>query len=169
MSDEIHLSMSLPLDSDGFLRRECPTCEREFKWLPSPDPEAGEDTVGEAAEAAEEPESYYCPYCAITAPPDAWLTKAQVAVMEEIIQRERVEPELGKLEREIDRLNRSSRGLIGIEAHLERDEPEPAPELNETDDMRRVDFTCHPVEPVKVLDDWDRPVHCLICGEPALT
>src|SRR6266511_2386951 len=98
MSDEIHLSMSLPLDSDGFLRRECPTCERE-----------------------------------------------------------------------IDRLNRSSGGLIGIEAHLERDEPEPAPELDETDDMRRIDFTCHPAEPVKVLDDWDGPVHCLICGEPALT
>ena len=25
--------MEIPLDSDGFLRRECPTCEREFKWL----------------------------------------------------------------------------------------------------------------------------------------
>jgi hypothetical protein len=169
MSDEIHLSMSLPLDSDGFLRRECPTCEREFKWLPSPDPEAGEDTVGGAVEVAEEPESYYCPYCAIAAPLDAWLTKAQVSVMEEIVQRELVKPELGKLEREIDRLNRSSGGLIGIEAHLERDEPEPAPELDETDDMRRVDFTCHPVEPVKVLDDRDGPVRCLICGEPALT
>jgi hypothetical protein len=169
MSDEVHLQMSLPLDSDGFLRRECPTCEREFKWLPSPDPEAGEDTAVGAAGAAEEPESYYCPYCAITAPPDAWLTKAQVAVMEEIVQRELVEPELGKLKREIDRLNRSSGGLIGIEAHLERDEPEPAPELDETDEMRRVDFACHPAEPVKVLDDWDRPVRCLICGEPALT
>jgi hypothetical protein len=34
--------------------------------------------------------------------------------------------------------------------------------------MRRVDFLCHPAEPVKVLDDWGRPVHCLICGESAL-
>jgi hypothetical protein len=59
--------------------------------------------------------------------------------------------------------------LIGIEARLERDEPEPAPELDEPDDMRRIDFTCHPAEPVKVLDEWDRPVHCLICGEPAVT
>ena len=37
MSDEVQLSMSLPLADDGFMRRECTTCEREFKWLPSPD------------------------------------------------------------------------------------------------------------------------------------
>jgi hypothetical protein len=30
--------------------------------------------------------------------------------------------------------------------------------------MRRVDFRCHPEEPVKVLDDWNRSVHCPICG-----
>jgi hypothetical protein len=168
MSDEVQLSMSLPLDGDGFLRRECPTCEREFKWLPSADPDVEED-VAETSGADEVPESYYCPYCAVTAPPDAWLTKAQVAAAEEIIQRELIDPELHKLEREIDRLNRRSGGLIGIEVRLERDEPEPAPELDEPDDdMRRVDFTCHPPEPVKVLDDWERPVHCLICGEPAV-
>jgi hypothetical protein len=168
MTDEVQLSMSLPLDGDGFLRRECPTCEREFKWLPSPDPEADEAVVTET-DSAESPESYYCPYCAVTAPPDAWLTKAQIAVMEEIARRELVDPELDKLERSIKRLNSSSGGLIRIEARLERDEPEPAPELDETDDMRRVDFTCHPAEPVKVLDDWERSVHCLICGEPAAT
>ena len=37
--------------------------------------------------------------------------------------------------------------------------------LTEDDDMTRVDFACHPSEPVKVLDDWHRPVSCLICGE----
>ncbi len=33
--DEVSFRMTIPLDSDGFLRRECPTCEREFKWQPS--------------------------------------------------------------------------------------------------------------------------------------
>jgi hypothetical protein len=42
--------------------------------------------------------------------------------------------------------------------------PEP---LTESDDMIRVDFVCHPTEPVKVLEDWANPVHCLICGSPA--
>jgi hypothetical protein len=161
--------MSLPLDGDGFLRRECPTCEREFKWLPSPGPETDEAVVARATEPVEAPDGYYCPYCAVTAPPDAWLTKAQVAAAEAIVQRELVDPEFHKLEREIDHLKRRPGGLIGIEVRLERDEPEPVPELNEPDDMRRIDFICHPMEPVKVLDDWDRAVHCLICGEPAIT
>src|SRR6266545_5821550 len=140
MSDEVQLSMSLPLDGDGFLRRECPTCEREFKWLPSPDQlEEGNGDSRAAAPHAQPPEAYYCPYCAVTAPPDAWFTKAQIAVMHDIARRER----------EIAKLNRTSGGFLGIEAHLDRDEPQPAPQLDETDDMRRVNFTCHPDEPVK--------------------
>jgi len=31
--------------------------------------------------------------------------------------------------------------------------------------MTRVDFACHPSEPLKILDDWHEPVHCLICGQ----
>jgi len=155
--------MSLPLDSDGFLRRECPTCEREFKWLPSPDDlEEGE---AEGRAVAPPAEGYYCPYCAVTAPPDAWFTKAQLAVMHDIALRELIDPGLDQLEREIKKLNRSSGGFLGVEARLVRDEPEPAPPLEETDDMGRVDFTCHRDEPVKVLDDWDRAVHCLVCGQ----
>lgn len=43
--------MAISLDSDGFLRRQCQACSREFKWLPSessdPSPDGG----------------YGCPYC----------------------------------------------------------------------------------------------------------
>ncbi len=46
--DQVELEMSLPLDSVGFLRWECPTCERELKGLvaryeaePEPDSEEG--------------------------------------------------------------------------------------------------------------------------------
>ncbi len=39
--DEVMLEISMPLDSDGFLRRECPTCEREFKWLHTLEKPAG--------------------------------------------------------------------------------------------------------------------------------
>jgi hypothetical protein len=47
------------------------------------------------------------------------------------------------------------------------DIPPEADPLVETDDMQRVDFECHPNEPVKVLEDWGRDVHCLICGSAA--
>lgn len=30
--DDVRLKMSIPLDSDGLLRRDCPTGRREFKW-----------------------------------------------------------------------------------------------------------------------------------------
>ena len=68
---EVTLSMAIPVDSDGFLRRECPTCEREFKWLP-----ASEDDE-EAADVSDG--GYFCPYCGVQAPADAWFTEAQLA------------------------------------------------------------------------------------------
>src|SRR5438128_2412969 len=69
MSDEVELSMSVPLDEDGFLRRECPTCEREFKWRTATDDE----------ETTPEPEGgYHCPYCAVQAPSGSWWTKDQL-------------------------------------------------------------------------------------------
>jgi len=153
MSDEIQLSMSLALDSDGFLRRECPTCKREFKWL-----HAEEET-----DAAPMPEGgYYCPYCAIQAPPDAWWTPAQLELVENIVRREIVEPELEKFGRSLQDIGRGSGGFVTAKLETER-APEADP-LVETDDQRRVDFTCHPGEPVKVLDGWGGDVHCMICG-----
>jgi hypothetical protein len=138
--DEVTLSMAIPVDSDGFLRRECPTCEREFKWLPSSADEEEEE------EEASGTAGYFCPYCVVQAPTDAWFTKAQLELAEHIVQVEVVDPMLRKF-------------AGGISGHAE--EPEP---LTEDDDMRRIDFACHPSEPLKILDDWRQPVHCLVCG-----
>jgi hypothetical protein len=51
MSDEVSFTVSFPLDSEGFLRRECPSCRREFKWLPQDETDPMPD------------EGYCCPYC----------------------------------------------------------------------------------------------------------
>lgn len=148
MADEIELSMSVPLDSDGFLRRQCPTCERELKWRAAQDDE-------EATPSQEG--GYFCPYCAVQAPPDSWWTEAQIEAAKAQAFEQVLKPELDKLA-----------GRSGTSGFLEIDvsvsEPEQPPALDEQDDMRRVDFRCHPEEPVKVLDDWNRPVHCPICG-----
>ena len=136
--DEVSFGMTIPLDSDGFLRRECPTCEREFKWRPS---EAeGEEDV-EPADAA----GYFCPYCGVQAPVDAWLTQAQVALAQNIIAREFIGPivsEFGTYEK-----------------------PGQLDPLTEADDMTLILFPCHPSEPLKVLDEWRKAVYCLICGK----
>ncbi|WP_198597955.1 hypothetical protein [Blastococcus atacamensis] len=45
-----------------------------------------------------------------------------------------------------------------------RDVPDPPSALTERDDMRIVASPCHDYEPVKVPDDVDGPLHCLVCG-----
>ncbi len=36
--------IELPLDDDGYLRRQCPTCERLFKWHYGPTPQRPNET-----------------------------------------------------------------------------------------------------------------------------
>jgi DNA-directed RNA polymerase subunit RPC12/RpoP len=149
--DNVAIGMSLPLDSDGFLRRECPTCEREFKWLYTPY-EAG-------AEALVSDGGYYCPYCGVQAPPNSWLTQAQVVLAQNAVATEVVGPMIEKLSKD---MSRTSSGMISVS--MQYKPPEKMDPLTEVDDMRRADFTCHASEPVKVLDEWDREIYCLICG-----
>jgi hypothetical protein len=143
--------MAVPLDEDGFLRRQCPNCEREFKWRPTPDGEDGDPM----------PESgYACPYCAERAPGDHWWTRDQLEHAERLVASEIVAPRLKRLER-----NAVPGKLFSLEVRVDTpSKPEALPD--EPNDMQRVDFPCHPTEPVKVLDDWSGRVHCLICAAP---
>jgi hypothetical protein len=145
MQREPRISVSIPLDSDSFLRRGCPTCEREFKWLPS------------SSGGAEQPDpaGYFCPYCGVQAPIDNWFTHAQVDYLQAVSSRRIVGPMFDAFERS------------GFK--VERNLPSEPSDFTEADDMRRVDFICHPAEPLKVLDDWSGPVLCLICGTPSTT
>jgi DNA-directed RNA polymerase subunit RPC12/RpoP len=143
MSDMI----SMPLDSDGFLRRECPHCKREFKWLHSESESTEMDADG-----------YHCPYCDGRST-DGWWTVSQLAAIED----ETTYVAESKLHEMFKGMEQRSSEFVKIEAG-----PDPTrtnrPPLTEPDDMRRVDFTCHPTEPVKIREEWTDPVHCLVCG-----
>lgn len=143
-------SISLPLDEDGFLRRECPTCEREFMWFVSEE--------GAQAEVADE--GYFCPYCGVQAPLDGWWTKSQLAQATGIAYEEVVRPAMEGFKRNVERS--SSGGFV--QARVDLSHPDAEPELTEADNMRRVDFPCHSSEPLKVVQGWTRPLYCLICG-----
>lgn len=145
------MSVAVPLDEDGFLRRECPTCEREFKWLPSEDGEPPS------------PAGYYCPYCGVQAQPDTWHTKAQVELMSNKVMREVVGPAMRDFGKSLGHIAQSSGGLIRADVKGPEIPAESDP-LTEQEDMRRVSFACHPEEPLKVLDSWSGAVYCLICG-----
>lgn len=150
MDEEFEFAVSLPLDADGFLRRECPNCEREFKWLPSTD----SDLVPE--------EGYCCPYCGQRASDDAWLTRGQRRVVEAAVDENVILPQLRQLQDSLAGLGAASGGLL--EVKVEHDKPLRPGRLTEPNDMKRIVFECHPREPVKVLEEWTETVHCLICG-----
>jgi hypothetical protein len=148
-------SILLPLDSGGFLRRQCPTCEREFKWLGSTDEDAPPAAVPDAG--------YHCPLCGVQAASDAWWTRPQLDLATATAAKEIVGPELENM---ADKFNRSTGGGI-IEISMEVSQPAEPPTLIEPDDMRRVDFACHPADPAKVSEDFSGEVHCRICNAPA--
>jgi hypothetical protein len=152
-------SVSFPLDSDGYLRPECPTCEREFKWLPSDTGDGSTSGVDEADAGG-----YFCPYCGVQADSGEWLTKPQVELVHHVARREFADPLLRDF---ASGLERQSSQFVRFKANPNYGDSRPEPELTEPDDMRRVDFACHSSEPVKVLEDWQGPVRCLICGSAA--
>lgn len=151
---EIPIPMSLPLDKDGFLRRECPHCERQFKWWPTSSEEISE-------EIQEAPEAYFCPYCHEPAALDAWWTKEQLEYAQQLAVAEALGPQLRRTKNELKRGNRRSKGISFEMSNFALSRPEP---LIEPDDMVRVDMPCHPEEPLKVDEGWDGEVACLVCG-----
>ncbi len=138
MGEDVRLEIALPLDPDGFIRRACPECGRQFKWFVD---------RGREEEGAEDP-SYFCPYCRHQG--EDWLTDSQ---------REYVTAKGSAA---------AAAELFGSSGPI-RFEPDPAVAAmkppREPGDMERRESPCHPEEPVKVLDGWSGPVHCLACGE----
>jgi hypothetical protein len=150
VNDEIGVPVTLPLDSDGFLRRECPSCEQQFKWY------SHDEGDSDAAVA----DQYFCPLCGIPSGIDTWWTPEQV----EFAQRA-VGP---AIDQQIsDAVASTFKGLKGLEFKPNRnfslDIPTPEP-LHEPDDMIIAEPPCHPNEPVKVSQTATARLHCLVCG-----
>jgi len=103
--DEISISLRLPLDDDGFLRRECPHCGRQFK-----------QRAGAPDETQESPGTYYCPYCSASADADAWFTAQQLEYIQQQAMTEIIGPSLSRLQQQLEQANQS--GLLRIEGSL---------------------------------------------------
>lgn len=150
MDDEYEIQVSFPLDSDGFLRRECPHCMGQFKWHEGP--------ANDEAEQHARPAAYSCPLCGQPAADDSWNTPEQV----NLIEKAAMPFALGLVQ---DELETMFRGMKGVEYKRGDEEPdELADPLVEPDDMTIVSSPCHGYEPVKVPDDHTGPLFCLICG-----
>lgn len=146
------MELELPLDSHGFLRRQCPHCEREFKWHHGP--------AGEVPPDAPDPDAYFCPYCGEAAGADEWWTEEQV----ESIQAAAVYEAMPKLKHDLQSVVNPSKASGSVAASVRFELPNlPAP-MSERDDMAAVASPCHGYEPIKVEAAWSAVLHCLVCG-----
>lgn len=153
MNDEIRVPVSLPLDNEGFLRRECPTCEQEFKWY----------YHGEGSDDAEHVDQYFCPRCGDAAGTDKWWTPAQLEYVHGIAGPAMDQVVNDMLDDAFKPLRNSKFIKVKRTGRVSFDTPTPDP-LVEPDDMVIVESPCHPNEPVKVPEDAAARVFCLICG-----
>jgi hypothetical protein len=179
----VSLPIELPLDSDGFLRRECPLCARQFKIETQEDDRQSliqreidayllQEGLGIRAESAdvtgtdEEESELWCPYCGQAAPRDRWWTQEQIAyvhvfaynIMAQIVNEQFIRPMKRKFPG-----HRS--GLVPIKSEgkeMEYQKPWISPE---PDDMTIHALPCCDLR-VKLEDDWSQTVYCCQCGCP---
>lgn len=125
-------------------------CERQFKWFYGATETRPED--------AADPDVYHCPYCGETAPPDHWWTREQL----DYIQLDAA----GAISEAIGReLKKAFRGVKGLKFQTRPSGlAAGAPAISEPADLVIVEPPCHPWEPLKVAEDWEDPLHCLVCG-----
>lgn len=151
VDDEIEVEVSLPLDSDGFVRRECPHCLGQFKWHNGP--------ANEEAEQQARPSAYHCPFCGQPAGDQSWFTQEQTDFIEQAVAPEA----FGIVQDELEKMFRSVKGMT-YKRGGGSDRPQHPDPMAEPDDMTIVASPCHGYEPIKVPDDHTGALHCLICG-----
>ena len=147
-------SIQLPLDSDGFLRRECPHCLGEFKWHHGP-----VDDQSEEQEQAEIPSVYHCPLCSATANLDSWWTQEQLRFAEESA----AGPAMNEIQNALARALHNNKHITFEPGR--GDGPLPPVALHEPDDMTILAPPCHPAEPIKIPESrLGTAIYCLSCG-----
>lgn len=140
------MSITLTLDSDGFLRRECPNCRQQFKWHHGP--------ANAEAEQMPDPDLYFCPLCGEPAPDGEWWTADQLDYMERLA----APAILSELQDELARALGTSK-LMKVSVATDVGDGPPAMPV-EPDDMWIVTSPCHSYEPVKV-PERVAPAHSL--------
>jgi len=174
---EIRMNVSFPLDEDGFFRRECPLCHKEFKVLLEKEEltdlaqkgidffmlEEKETNLSESESSGTE---FVCPYCGQRAPGDSWWTQEQLAYVGIVAKNNLAKIVNENLIRPLKRtFQRSSSGMVSARfegKEIEQQEPWISPEVN---DMEIFDLPCCQRK-IKIEENWQDTVYCFFCGFP---
>jgi hypothetical protein len=159
-------AVQLPLDVDGHLRRECPSCHRQFLVRFSEQEPLGIQRelarhLPHHNDAELEPPAHqaHCPYCGAAAAPESWFTAEQRAYLEK--RAEHWRRQLRHVQLGLPRLALSANPNLTFLPI----EPEPfeTPLPNEPGGLCAFPLLCCG-EQVKLLEGWRSPVHCYHCG-----
>ena len=176
-----HLTFSV--DRDGFFRRSCPSCGRDFKTeineadlatsLQPAFRQMGLEIGTEHSEEREEEthEHLYCPYCEHYAESEDMLTQTFVSYLQRYVMHEYVLSMVNRMLSDVagtsgDIGKGSSRGLTSFEVSLEYNRPvlPPRPISGpEPPDMTIVELLCCGKR-IKIMDGWYGLNLCPYCG-----
>lgn len=174
---EIVFNISLPLDSDAFLRRECPLCKKQFKISVTPDETKSfiqkeienylienELLEKEEDESPEEAE-YWCPYCGETAKAGAWWTEEQleyIRIFPYNYMAETLNKEFTQRKHQFSRMGNNFFSVKLDFNEMPYKEPWISPEV---DDLVLYDLPCCKVK-IKLDDKPIHRIYCYKCGFP---
>jgi len=176
---EFNTNLSFPLDDDGFFRRECPLCSKEFKVLLKKEEltdltqkgidsfllEQREETT-HSEEGSDSEIKFFCPYCGQLASMDSWSSHEQIAyigiAVKNITARIVNEGFIHPLKRSF---GKPTSGMFSMKFEgkdIKQEEPWISPEVN---DLEIFDLPCcH--RKIKIVDSWVGKVYCFFCGFP---
>lgn len=171
--------ISFPLDSDGFFRRQCPSCRREFKVLVEKSEltsladrgldsfmveTTGEDEKLELAEYAES--KLTCPYCGELAGKYNWWTQQQLAYIRTVARNVAVKSINEELIRPLKRAaRRTTSGFVSLKFEGKEIREQEAWMPPEADDLEAFELACCN-RMIKIQEDWSGVVYCFFCGFP---
>jgi hypothetical protein len=145
------IEVSLPLDDDGFMSRECPYCKMRFKINK-------EDFEGDTLST-----EIYCPYCGQSADKDEFWTSEQIKFFEEMAIYKLVNPEIDDLFNGLKRMTKNS-GPIKIEFRDKRQESRVPIAPEEIANMKFHKKNCCDIT-IKIDEEWNKKIYCISCGK----
>lgn len=172
----IHFNLTFSLDRDGFMRRTCPSCGRDFKTDASASDfttelqpyfrEAGLDIGDQEEDGNKDVKAFLrCPYCAQRYEASEMLTEELVSYVKRLILREHILPMMNKSFAQIaDSFGRRSRNsFVSVTFEHNRSvlpvRPISGPDLP---DMTIIDMRCCGKR-IKVSDGWYYLNQCPYC------
>lgn len=181
-SNTVSFSASLSTDREGFLRRECVSCGREFKtevdsseltWALAAQCERAGLQVGMTGADDDPPSVLRCPFCGHEAPGTDMHTRETIDYMKRLVYREYVVPMLNRftadLEQSFGRRPRAG-GLFSISMEFKASrEIAPVRPMHgpESPDMKIIQFLCCGKR-IKVPEAWWDVAACSYCGNKVL-